>query len=340
MKDAGMFAKKKQLPALLKVLGVAAALGIASSAGAVTINQGLVGGTENLVEDQDREAYFDIDRSGTISVGDVFVGFVRIDDFNTSGLPAANHVYGIISNQVIGAVSGNPNLVALGVTTVAGLKLEDITGDANAAGGLVAIYDSAAPYVNNVITQSAPGAVGMKDDIDYIANGGILRLVAGFDTVENDTYLWANVDVGFGIGANNGNLYNLPAGSTFGSYRGGLDFIYNNTNFTFTDNVFTNDQLGGFHLTEVAIKNGSFGGSGNGAADPTKSVYTNGSQFGAFAQCSPPYQIAPGDTAPHACGFTTKADFAMNPVPEPGTLVLLGASLLGLTGIRRRSSKV
>jgi len=321
----------KNLPSTLRTIGVAVALalGLATSAGAVTINQGLTSGVLNTVEDQDREAYIDVNANGLIDVGDVFIGFVRIDNFLPAGLDASNQVYGIISNQITGTDPGDPNLVTLGVTTHVGLRLQDITGDANTAGGLVAVYDSAAPFTTDLINNSAPGATGIKDDIDLILNEGTLRLVGDLGAADN--FLTADVITGFGVGSPNGIFVGLPPSIEFGGFSGGLSVAYNNTAFSYLDAVFVLDPITGLQTAQIGISGGTFKGA---AGDGNEGVFTNASQYldgggDPFAQCSTVEGSVP-------CGFTTDADFFVVPVPEPGSLALLGAALLGFAGLRRR----
>lgn len=323
---------KTRLPVLVKAIGLAAALslGFASSAGAVTITQGLTSGVLNTVEDQDREAYIDANNDGLISVGDVFIGFVRIDNFLPKGADSNNQVYGIISNQIIGFNPADATQVMLGTTTVAGLRLQDITGDANAAGGLVAVYDQNAALGTNLINMSAPGATGIKDDIDYILATGTLRLVTGLGAA-GDTYLTADVVAGFGVGSPNGIFATLPVSVGFGSFGGGLDITYNNTPYTYLDQVITLDPITGLHQTQLGIANGAFRGA---VGDGNEGVFTNASGYGGFAQCTPG-----ADQQAVPCGFATDADFFVFPVPEPGSLALLGVALLGLGGMRRRFTK-
>jgi len=320
----------KSLPSTLRIIGVAVALalGLATSAGAATINQGLTSGALNTIEDQDREAYIDANGDGLISIGDVFIGVVRIDNFLPSGLAGNNQVYGIISNQIVGFANlGLVQAVALGPTVAGGgLSLAELTGDANNTGAMVAVYDAAAPFSEDLI--NAPTGPSMLDMIDLITGEGTLRLAIGIvDPTAGNDYLTAYVGTGFGVGSPNGIFTTTPTSANFGNYGGGLSVMFNNTAFSYLDNVVTVDLATGLHTTEVGIANGAFRGA---IGDGNEAIF--GSVPGQ-TQCSVADGLAP-------CGFVTDADFFVSPVPEPGSLALLGAALLGFAGLRRKAKKV
>lgn len=308
-------------------LGIGLAMSVAGTANATTIAQGLVPDVLNTIEDQDRETFFDVDGSGTLSIGDVFVGFVRFDNFLPAGMGTDNQVYGVISNQIVGfdpGASGDGTLLELGTTTAAGLTLPEITGDVNTAGGMFAVYDTSGSYGDLI---SAPVGTGMADNTDLISNpaNGTLRLVAGL--VESDDYLWVDNGVAFGIGAATSQFAALPTSVTVGNFTGGLSFLYNNTKFDYSDSVITVDALGDIRTNTIGIGNGAIRGA---VGDGNEDIFGNGSGYGTdFNQCT-----VEGVSVP--CGFVTDADFFVNPsIPVPAPISLFGAVLLGLGGMRR-----
>ena len=309
---------------LAKTLAAVLIAGAFGSASATTLSGGLTSGVLNTIEDQDREAFVDANSNGILDVGDVFFGFIRIDNFLPKGVNSNNQTYAVLTNQITAVSATDPTVFSLGTTTVVGLRLEDLTGNANAAGGLVAVFDKPAPYATDLINGPPPAATSMFDYINFITSGATLQLVGGISAAD-DFLTVDNISL-FAAGTPTGLIPTVDTSLGVNSFTGGLSVLYNNTGFTFLDAVTTFDPLTGLNKNQIGIANGATRGA---LGEGNEAIWGNAP---GYTQC---LVGANGQATNASCGFVTDADFFVVPIPEPGSIALLGASLLGLFGARR-----
>ena len=329
-------------------------LGLGSTADAGFFSSTLTPGVDNRYEDNSREAFFD-NPGGTpdrvFGVGDVLLGFVRIDDKTApNGVNLTTptpHVYGVFTQQVVAVGPGGAVIFA--PTTVAGLTLASITGLAVPATGVFAVFDSVPGFGVDLITTSpgnvgTGGAVTMKDYINFIvANGspamiGLIstapRTAAGDFLIAQSIFAGASTSQVGPCPAVGTTLPCLASGQAVAGFSGGFTDDPTLTGLQL-DRVVASNSLaadpafGGIvaGLYDIALTQGAVAGF-VGAVNASQ--WTNGSEFGAFAQCQQ-------DGANTSCGFTDNVTFVVHPaaVPEPMSLMLVGVGLLGIAGLSR-----
>lgn len=319
------------------------AAGMATNADAARLSTKLEPNTLNSFEDQSREALVDIDGDGNLSVGDVFIGFLRIDDrvVPGSGVSIDNQeLYAAFSLQVTeffdaggGALSG----IRFGSSTVAGLQLADITGDAaRSATDLAAVYSDIGTNLigvnttagqNDILTQTtevsngtfelALGLVQGDDFFETVGSGVTSLATGGLAQLFNATF-------GLGFGSNT-----IAAGLTISEQSFGTDFEDNS--------VFVASETNGLSAHQLTLSGGSLSGacdlyntSGDddcGPPDFNGVVASSNFLFGTIAAAGQQYDYY---------GISNNLDVNVFPVPAPAPLALLGASLIGLAALRRR----
>jgi hypothetical protein len=330
--------------------------GLGTPADAGFFSSTLTPGVDNRYEDNSREAFFDNPGgtpSGTFGVGDVILGFVRIDNKTApNGLDLkipSPHVYAVFSQQVV-AISGTG--VIFGPTTVAGLTLANITGAAVPSTAVFAVYDSIPGFGKDLIITSpgnvgTGGAVTMKDYINFITANGSIALVGKISTAPrtaNGDFLIATSLFAGASTQQVGPCPTIGGGTTLACLQQSQSVAGFSGGFTddpaltglALDRVVASNSLaadpaaGGpvFGVYQIALTQGSASGF-LGAVNASE--WTNGSEFGAFAQCTQ-------DGVATSCGFTDNVTFVVHPtqrVPEPMSLMLVGIGLLGLAGVSR-----
>jgi hypothetical protein len=334
----------------VQAMALGFALAVSAGAQASFLSGQLTPNTLNIFEDNSREAAVDVNRNGLFDVGDVLIGFIRIDLKSSPNTATYdNQIYAIFSQQMTGQVActSGGNCQTFAATTVAGLRLSDIVAGAD-PNGIAAVY-SGGPISDLIAT--APG--GFLTDYFNVIKTMTLDLVAGIGgagtNADGADFLTARAEVPANFGAAGAGCANflsmlcLTGTDTVASYAAGLSILqtFGGTSaFTFADNVssinFANLALSGPRF-QLSISGGNATG---GSGDPNMASWGDVSNLGNFAQCG----FANNEPGFLPCGFIDNADFGIRPlaVPEPATLILLGSGLaVAAYGLRKsRKPKV
>ena len=315
-----------------KIVG-AATLIAALAVGSGPANAQFIGnGQVNQFEDNSREAFFDTGATnpGTFGVGDVVVGYVRIDQRVAPGATVVfpDTLYAVFSQQVTSIVGTS---VQFGTTSVVGLRMGDITGGTASNSSMVALYTNPAGYGALTGSTLPPNQVGgaaitMADYTRFISGGSFL-LSAGIVDLTAVTGDFFSATLKSVAPPSTAVIGAAGGGINFASFSAGLSLLQNNTGLAFLDTILTNGEGANLSLVQLAI----VGGNVVGAEDVTTQNFQDGSEFGAFAQC--------GTTG--GCGFINNADFLVQPlaVPEPASMILFGLGLAGLGAYGRRRNR-
>lgn len=297
---------------------------------------------ENSFEDQDREAFVDVNGNNTFDVGDVLLGFIRLDTHlpPVSGVgPINNRIYAIFSQQVKSITGTSPTLtIEFEPTTAAGLTLSALTGVSTPTGSMVAVYSSFTPIMDLIV--NSPGdltgnlTTNLFDYFKAIKDNMSLTVIAGFGSgpTHTDDFFTATTSLtGAGLTTPGGAaaIPGIPTSITVANFTAGLTILLNND-----PEVIYNELVQGklvslgpppvFTLHDLVITNGAVRGA---------SGVTNASQWG---------EVNPDVSYLNQGGFITDADFVVNVtvIPEPGTLAMVASAFSVLGGlavtVRRR----
>lgn len=346
----------------LKTLSAACLLAMAVPAQSQILWDTLYDGIQNLYEDQNRESIFDVDGDGGVSAGDVFVGYVRLDDNTIPGYGDLNNeLYGIFSIEVetiTPTVEGYQIVYTDTSNDGLGLSLTELMGgDPNAVGNLAAIYED----VNQNLISDQPGDVdgdGVLTVFDYIAEitNDTLDLIAGIETTSgpNEDHWVADITLTGAVDPI-ANLVLLESATissglpdTTIDFHAGLGITWADPAGGYAEDCTLNpavsetcfaklalDVTDGPSLHEGLLENGTI----SGAAD-LNNVLSPGVGNGFFSGSS---FLAQGNGTWNGLNFyglSSNADFGIFPysnrVPEPTTIALMGLGLIGMGATRRR----
>jgi hypothetical protein len=285
----------------------------------------LVPGVLNQYTDQSLEHFFDVNNNGITDVGDVIVGYLRLDARTTPspGVALGNSVVVPFSLQISAVLpGGNPlnpiqnAIISLTPTTAAGLTLATLTGDAVGANAFFAIYQgNFGDFINNPLNLTTPAMAAASIQANISGPGDLALVGAAVAASDFLNLQVTNTDFFNGTVAS---INTIPLGTTVGNINGGLTATVNNTGFTFDLVPASNPLTVGPDMAQL-----SFTGLLRGAAtDPAYGIYGNP-------------------------GFQNNITFTLQPqpvvvtdIPEPSSVVLMGIGLSAVAGIVWRRRKM
>jgi hypothetical protein len=310
----------------LKKLAAALAVGLASIAANATPIDGLfLSRTANPYLVTDLSGEFSLNPDGTpkdptvpLAVNDLLVGGLGFESF---------------SNPLSPIVSTGRELTAVFASKITGV--ETVVGSGNFSNFIVDA-PGAAFWATQGIDLTALGvdmskvailvfedaAAGGFDRGDGIAaamaeaGDGVLRAVLGFDGVDDFWYARGPSTIG-GFASATGT-------DPLGRFNFGLSFLYENLAVDFQD------MTGGLSQDLLDL-NYPVAGGGGSILTPTDGTIAQAFGDGALFK---PTAANAGVTDPFP--IYNKVDVTLSSVPEPGTLALVGLSLVGLAGLRRK----
>jgi hypothetical protein len=235
-----------------------------------------------------------------IIVGDIFQGIVRIDQ-NIQGNPytAGANDQLIFAYSFTVAAGTHGATFDLAPTTTAGFTLADMLPTqipVNVPGSIFAVLDGSSPI--NPTTLALPAAELALDNTAVYS----LDVIGGINAANSD-FLGAKLDT-----TDLTVLVGLRPTASFGSERGGLSVLLNNTSHKFHDAVKVTDYTFAVSIHEIGYGASLFG--------PSTDQFANGYLF----------------------SDSTNVEVNVTVAPEPASMIMcgLGIGITGIVAYRRR----
>jgi hypothetical protein len=240
---------------ILKVCVVALFLIGAGSTGAQASVLGtLLPGGENVLSDESREMYVDVNGNNTIDAGDVIYGLLKISSVSSNNID--NTLYLAMSMEVSSVTAIIPGLYSytMAPTTTSAYTLSTLTGSTVDAGAMLAIYDTLSGFSLDVTSMTT----NMLSAIQTIASEGAFEASYGIGTA-NDYFQGLLTISGLTPSSIIGTL---PTTATLGYYTAGLSLLDNNAPGTLDPNTYVYDFTTG-NWYHAILSNGAFSGAQN-----------------------------------------------------------------------------